>query len=499
MIVKGGEKVQKIGVNFNFDVQNVEDLNPSFAKARVAIAYAGRNRNMSSISKDVFNAALPSLKNCPLVGRYDAENDDFGSHDIFVIKNQDGKLVIENSTVPFGVIPESSQFSWEFIEDGGEMREYLFCDVLLWKRQYGYDCLSKQDKWHQSMEIAVDDYSVDNDGYCVVNGMNFEALCVLGNNVEPCFESASVQISTNYAMCDYKDQFASMLAELKQFAFDNTVKEEGGKEKLIFTTERRDEILAQYEIELGALSFEITEDMTEEAFTAKLEEMKMSSNEQTETFTATYRQKYEALSNALRSMSNDSVDYWVCDFTDEYVMVERYAFINQNWENDKGRFRYSIDENNEASLDGEFELMILQWLTTDENQKLEQSRNAFELLKEEFETYKENYSTANDDVIVLEEFKASRLDADHKNEVDGVLAEFADLSENDEFTTLSAKAYEFADLETLREKCFAIRGKNVATKFAKQIKPSSVRIPMADTVDVSKPYGDLFDRYQSVN
>ena len=81
-----------------FSIREISDINPSFALAKVAIAYAGRNRNYTSISKEVFEKAIPSLFNCPLVGRYDPELDDFGSHDIRIVQTDDGGFEIVATT-----------------------------------------------------------------------------------------------------------------------------------------------------------------------------------------------------------------------------------------------------------------------------------------------------------------------------------------------------------------------------------------------------------------
>lgn len=51
----------KIGINFELFFSKIEDINPSFARGKVRVAYTGRNRNMSDISKEVFEEAMPSL------------------------------------------------------------------------------------------------------------------------------------------------------------------------------------------------------------------------------------------------------------------------------------------------------------------------------------------------------------------------------------------------------------------------------------------------------
>lgn len=508
-----------IGVNFSLKFETIEDINPSFARARVAIAYAGRNRNKSNIKKEVFEEALPSLFYCPVVGRYDPDKDDFGGHDIRVVHNKDGELTLENATVPFGVVFADDGVTWETVtEEDGTQREYLYCNVILWKRQYGYERLASQDSWHQSMEIHVDRYVVDSEGYCDIEKMYFEALCILGNEVEPCFESASVQLASTTAVSSYRLQFSAMLEELRElpefkdmkFDFGGDDPHKGGKNELIFSEEVRDQILAEFGLSLDALNFEITDEMTEEQFRAALEAMQTppaSDPAPESTFSASYKQKLEALRNALdgnivRDGEGNVVSetyYWVADFDETHVYVERSIWTADDYTSDYGRFQYSMAEDGlTATITGEFEEMVMRWLTLEENAKLDQSRNAFEMLSNEYEEYKASHSTENSEVDALRQFQTERMTADHHGAIDAVLAEFEDLSENTEFMAMTANdnevAYGFNDPEALRKECFAIRGKMAApAKFAK--KPAAVRVGLPSNDDVPSRYGNLFERF----
>lgn len=507
---------KNIGLNFELKFEEIKDINPSFAMAKVRICYAGRNRNYSDLPRETIEAAIPSLFYCPVVGRYDPDTDDFGSHDIRVTHDKDGNMEIVAATVPFGVVYGETQPYWETVtEADGTQREYLCCFVVLWKRQFGYERLAQQDTWHQSMEIAVDQYVVDKDGYCVIEKMNFEALCLLSDTIEPCFESASVQMKSGEAVSSYRAQFAAMIRELKEteefkamkFDFDSLNKE-GVKNDLKFTEEVRDTILAEFGYTLDQLKFEITENMDEAAFRAALEGMKPAQSP-AEIFDATYKQKMEALENALdpiiiRNTDGDVVSstyYYVQDFSSEFVFVRRYSWSDSDSQEDYGRFKYTLTEGEDgltATIDSEFELMILQWLTIEENEKLQQSRKAFEKLQGEFEEYKRDYSVKNSDVDELRKFQKERLDADHKAAIDEVLEQFADLTENAEFKALTEedKAYKFEKPDELAKECFAIRGKAVPVKFEKSNKKTSVKIPVVDSGESTRSrYGDLFAKY----
>lgn len=501
----------KISLDFNLKFEDIKDLNPSFATAKVAIAYPGRNRNYSLISKDTFEKAIPSLKYIPLVGHYIPEENDFGAHDIRVVNSEDGKSEIVNATVPFGVVPSESNVEWKTVtETDGTEREYIFCDVLLWKRQYGYECLASKDTWHQSMEIKVNSFVLDHEGYCVIEDMTFEALCILGENVEPCFQSASVQMNTDKAVSDYKAQFSQMLDELRQFEVFAQNKED--KDKL--NEEMKAGILAEYGLTLDSLNFEITDGMTEQEFRIKLDEMKVAlkqpDTQEPVNFAATYKQKRMALSNVVDlqrgqgSEQGQDIYYYLEDFDDTHVFVQRHVYSANGYEEKVGRFAYSYDEKAaSATLAGDFEEMVVQWLTLAENEKLQQSRNAFATLQQEFDGYKKAYCTKESEVEELRQFKASRAEQDHKNEVDSVLAEFESICDNEEFLELSkkdsdghCKAYDYETADALRKDCYAIVGKTASSKFVKQpTKRGVVKVPIKEQPVVESRYGDLFQRY----
>ena len=236
VLLKGGEKLKNtMSLTFDVTISNLVTLNHSFSKGTVQIAYHGRNRNKSDISKETFEKALPSLKNIPIVGRYIPEDDDFGSHDMTIVQNTEGQAEFINVTVPFGVVPEGARQYWSIeTEEDGTEHEYLYTECIFWTRQYGYSAIAKKQKCHQSMEVAINEYHTDKDGYCVITDMEWEALCILGDNVEPCFESASVQLYSQNAS-SFQKQFSQMIQEIKECDELKTLyytDDEGGNENM---------------------------------------------------------------------------------------------------------------------------------------------------------------------------------------------------------------------------------------------------------------------------
>lgn len=212
---------RKLKLDFEMSIFDVVDLNKSFAAAKCLVCYTGRNRNYSDIGRQKIIDALPSLKNIPVVGRYDVDKNDFGSHDIKIVDTEDG-IDIVNATIPFGVVPESANQWFETRLVNGEEKECFFTDLILWKRQHGYEHIVKAGTLSESMEIDVSEYVIDQDGYCIVDKFQFEALCLLGDAVEPCFENACVQMYSKEILSDFKLQFSEMLREFKELNQSST-------------------------------------------------------------------------------------------------------------------------------------------------------------------------------------------------------------------------------------------------------------------------------------
>jgi len=493
---------KKLKLDFEMNFSDIVDLNKSFAKAKCLIAYCGRNRNKSDISEETFTNALSSIKNIPIVARYDAEKDDFGGHDIRIV-HKDDSIQVVNATVPFGVVPESANQWFEEIEVNGETKKCLFTDVLLWKRQYGYEHIVNSEKISQSMEINVSSYIVDNDGYCIVEKMEFEALTLLGENIEPCFENACLQMYSTHSdgsINEYARQFSLMIKDLKEVTsleleFCNKNDNEGGK-----ILEKKNEILNKYSKTIEDLDFSIDE-LTDEEFEAKMEELygeKEPNNNEPVSFSATYRQKREALNNALDPVvvkDNDGniveeTYFYIEDFSDEYVFVEKSHWTQDNYECKYGRFTYTFDEATlTATITGEFEEMVLEWLTLDEKSALDAERANYSKVVNDFEEYKKNYSTSNEDVEKLQKFMSDK----EKEEKDSILNSFSDIKETDEYKELSKNTENYS-IKELKKECIYIRGlyaNSDNTDGTKNLK-FSVEPTIEDNDDV---YGGVMKRY----
>lgn len=203
---------KKLKYEIESQIETIDVEDSVFAPAKIMIGYCGDNRNWSNIREEVFAEA--PIKNIPVVANFYSDKNDFGGHDVKIIQNKDG-IDIYAATVPFGLVPESAKqwFTEELVD--GEMKKCYWTECLLWKRQYGFEKIAKTKRVNHSMEIDVSEYTERSDGYCVVDKMKFEALCLLGEDVEPCFENSRLEL---FSVDNFEKQFTEMLEQYKAYS-----------------------------------------------------------------------------------------------------------------------------------------------------------------------------------------------------------------------------------------------------------------------------------------
>ena len=207
------------------------DINPLMESCEIKVLYIGQNRNHSFISKEVANEMSKTLRGAPIVGYYREQAEDFGDHGDQVVIDGDG-FHFNCLTKPYGfVAPDAKVWFQEFedTDDFGNVvtREYLMTTGYLWTGQFeeAKRVLTKGN--NQSMELeeqTLDGYwSTDVKSgfdFFIINDATFSKLCLLGEDVEPCFEGARVtapQVSNTFSKqeSDFKSTLFSMMKELK--------------------------------------------------------------------------------------------------------------------------------------------------------------------------------------------------------------------------------------------------------------------------------------------
>lgn len=216
------------------------DINPLMSKCDVKVLYIGQNRNRSSITKQVATEMSKTLRGCPIVGYYIEKKEDFGDHGDQVIIDGEG-IKFNKLTKPYGFVAPNARVWFQFFEDQDEfgntcVREYLMTEGYLWTGQFEECKRVLENSNPQSMELDEKTlkgyWSTDNNkgvDFFIINDAVFSKLCILGDDVEPCFEGANVSAPNLSSQFSKDDEFTknlfTMMSELK-FALNNS---EGGK------------------------------------------------------------------------------------------------------------------------------------------------------------------------------------------------------------------------------------------------------------------------------
>ena len=209
---------EKIPLIFQAQItQNSPMENSGFTLCRARVFYTGLNRNGSYIDKDFAESFIATAIGCPVVGLYDHEKGDFTDH-----SPSDRKRA-------YGFIPENPEFAWETSYDyDGVEREYASFNVVLWTKAFeeANDIISHP----LSMEINPDTingtFMVIDGEYCFkFTSAEMLGICVLGYNVEPCFEGASF-LSVN-DMREFKRLFKNENDKQQALLSYNTMNDKG--------------------------------------------------------------------------------------------------------------------------------------------------------------------------------------------------------------------------------------------------------------------------------
>ena len=224
------------------------EINPLMSSCEIKVLYLGQNRNHSYITKDVATEMAKTLRGAPIVGYYKEEKEDFADHGEKIIFDDEG-VKFECMTKPYGFVAPDAKVWFQKFEDTDEFgnivtREYLMTTGYLWTGQYE-EVKSVIDKGKpQSMELDEETldghWSTDSKSgmdFFIINDAIFSKLCILGDDVEPCFEGSSItalEVSTSFTKIDdnFKKTLYTMMQDLK-FAL------EGGQKMIIDEAETK--------------------------------------------------------------------------------------------------------------------------------------------------------------------------------------------------------------------------------------------------------------------
>ena len=269
------------------------EINPLMSSCEIKVLYLGQNRNHSYITKDVATEMAKTLRGAPIVGYYKEEKEDFADHGEKIIFDDEG-VKFECMTKPYGFVAPDAKVWFQKFEDTDEFgnivtREYLMTTGYLWTGQYE-EVKSVIDKGKpQSMELDEETldghWSTDSKSgmdFFIINDAIFSKLCILGDDVEPCFEGSSItapEVSTSFTKIDdnFKKTLYTMMQDLK-FAL------EGGQKMIIDEAETKvtESEVVETEAEATAEETSTETEIAEETEVATEEETALETEESSE-------------------------------------------------------------------------------------------------------------------------------------------------------------------------------------------------------------------------
>lgn len=242
-------------LSLDIDFSSEQKISDLISKYNVRVLYLGENRNGSYFTKEVVDNMINTLGGVPVIGHYDAEKKDFLGHgDLRVIVTEEGEVETKKvGPVPYGFIPLNPRTWWEkHVDKDSVEREYLCTEAYLWTGRYDELSILKENKNNQSMELnpetSIGQWTDMETGcWYVFTQAEFIGLCILGQDVEPCFEGAG--FTSNFALdTSFAEKLSAMKEEL-QFALNDYKKteEKDDEEEEVFETDDENEDLEDIE------------------------------------------------------------------------------------------------------------------------------------------------------------------------------------------------------------------------------------------------------------
>lgn len=455
----------------------VEKYNSHFHKVKVYVAYAGKNRNGTIISRETFENMIPSIYGIPIIGEYRDEK--FNGHGGELVINDDGAEFYD-TTKAFGYIDSSAEVRWENVEDDdGVTREYLTIDGFLWTGKYPEAIEALDGKHNQSMELTINegDFTEDDDGeYFEITDAEFLALCILSPEVEPCFEGAGIsQFNLDLDQKKFRAEFTEMVASLKKsFSSNKELKAniEGGdnlkNDKDILKNEEDVDVDVDVDVEVEVEESAVT---LEDATTAveKAEESKMQVD----------------IDDA-RGMVND-----LESDDDKQPLLDRLNAIEvEDAEEPEEDMEEEDDAYEEKSDEEEIE----------EEESTEDYEKKFAELEVKFNELTTEHEALSLEVVGLREFKAAREqelnelkeEEIRQEKVDYINENYSDIDNNVKELFVD-KVDEYATVEDIDSDICVYIVKNKVT-FSKASKKSvtKMEVELDKKTKAMSPYGDLF-------
>ena len=192
-------------------VDEIKSGDTRFTRLKCFLMHTNENYNYSSFSREVIEAALPTLAYIPVVGFL--ENNEFGDEDFsdhrYIITKDNNGVRRKYMGSAYGVVLSSEDNNAHFekkICDDGIEREFVVADAIAWNFLEDSSQILNRDliKDH-SIELdenSIEGYEDEKTGIFHFTKFSFRAACVLGGSSRPAMEGSVVEV-VNFSMNDF--------------------------------------------------------------------------------------------------------------------------------------------------------------------------------------------------------------------------------------------------------------------------------------------------------
>ena len=441
------------------------EINPLMSSCEIKVLYLGENRNHSYITKDVATEMAKTLRGAPIVGYYREDKEDFRDHGERVTFDDEG-VKFECMTKPYGFVAPDAKVWFQKFEEQDEFgnqltREYLMTTGYLWTGQYEEAKLAVEGEGRpQSMELDPETldghWSTNNKtgmDFFIINDAIFSKLCILGEDVEPCFEGASVtapEVSKNFSLDDdFRKTLYTMMQDLKfaleggknmdmeqNLVAEETVEEVAVEETVIEEDVAEAEVVEEaVETETPAEEYAIADSLVrEETPVAEPEIEEPVVEEETEADVEVEEVAEENVVEEEILTNDDNSEQSI--LTETQDSIEDTQSSQENFaKSDDEEDKKDEEESKEEETDSEDE-------KDDEDE--EDKKKDYSLIEAELDNLKAAYSDLESKYQALVEFKET-VDNEKK---DALIASFYMLSDEDKAEIVENKAkYSLEDIE----------------------------------------------------
>ena len=290
------------------------DINPLMQQCEIKVFYLGHNRNGSYINRETALQMAKTLRGTPIVAAYNKDKEDFGDHG-HVMHIEDGEITFSVKTIPYGFVSPNAEVWFQNFTDIDEFgntveRTYLMTTGYLWSGQFEELMKVIDEGQPQSMELDSESlkghWATDNNlgvDFFIINDATFSKLCILGDNVEPCYEGASVtspKVSKNFTQGqEFQQTLFTMMNDL-QTALNSKGGLDMSKEELF------NKSVDTVEEQQPETNYNLVEENVEE--TPSTEEIEDSAVEEEETLETVETDDTETVEETVEETADEFVD-----------------------------------------------------------------------------------------------------------------------------------------------------------------------------------------------